>query len=246
MTRVDAALLLREIVARSLAVGMEAKAGIDVSEDYDEILIGPDDAAPLTLLVSEAVTNALKYVPQDRPGEAQIAISLKYTDPEKALLRVMNTAGGTAIEEGTGLGSRLIQAFARQLNGNLEISESDGTYALELSFPVPKADKVVYDKCCNFACLEMSTFAVGTFLCGVCWLCERSRKGGENDDRNVFGQPHGFVDGCWCCCRDDIGRWIRSDAGRMEEIRKAHYAWTLVRITIFPLGFVPKSENRRR
>ena len=145
MTRVEAAVLLREIVARNLAVGMEAKAGIDVVEDYDEMLIGPDDAAPLTLLVSEAVTNALKYVPQDRPGEAQIAVSLKYIDPEKALLRVMNTAGGTAIEEGTGLGSRLIQAFARQLNGNLEISEADGMYALELSFPVPKADKVAND-----------------------------------------------------------------------------------------------------
>ncbi|MEQ6202115.1 sensor histidine kinase [Sulfitobacter sp. HNIBRBA2951] len=145
MTRVDAGILLREIVARSLAVGMEPKAGIRVTEDYDDIIVAPDDAAPLTLLVSEAVTNALKYVPQDQPGKAELGIYLKYTGPEMAMLRVVNTAGGAALEEGTGLGSRLIQAFARQLNGNLELVEEDDKYVLELSFPVPKTDKATND-----------------------------------------------------------------------------------------------------
>jgi len=145
MTRVDAGILLREIVARSLDVGMEPNAGIDVVQEYEAIMIGPDDAAPLTLLVSEAVTNALKYVPKDRPGEAEIRVSLSHTGPERALLWVSNTAGGTALEDGTGLGSRLIQAFARQLNGSLEIKEEDGMYVLELSFPVPLNDKDVYD-----------------------------------------------------------------------------------------------------
>jgi two-component sensor histidine kinase len=145
MSRVDAGLLLREIVSRNLAVGMEPKAGIKVSENYDAMMIGPDDAAPLTLLVSEAVTNALKNVPQDRPGEAQISISLTYMGPEMALLRVVNTAGGVVQEAGTGLGSKLIQAFARQLNGTLDIREEGDTYTLELAFPVPLKDKDVYD-----------------------------------------------------------------------------------------------------
>ncbi|MEP2921769.1 sensor histidine kinase [Sulfitobacter sp.] len=145
MTRVDAGILLREIVARSLDVGMEPNAGIDVVQEYEAVIIGPDDAAPLTLLVSEAVTNALKYVPKDRPGEAEICVYLSHTEPERALLRVSNTAGGIALEDGTGLGSRLIQAFARQLNGSLEIKEEGGMYVLELSFPVPLNDKDVYD-----------------------------------------------------------------------------------------------------
>lgn len=145
MTRVDAGILLREIVARGLDVGMEPNAGINVIQEYDDIVVSPDDAAPLTLLVSEAVTNALKYVPQDRPGEAEICIRLSYSEPERALLQVSNTAGGMPLEEGTGLGSRLIQAFARQLNGTLDIKEHDGLYTLELSFPVPLSDKAVYD-----------------------------------------------------------------------------------------------------
>jgi two-component sensor histidine kinase len=145
MTRADGSILLREIVSRSLAVGMEANAGIEVVEDYDSIMISPDDAAPLSLLVSEAVTNALKYVPQNRAGDATIAVSLKYTESERACLRIANTSGGVPPEEGTGLGSRLIHAFALQLNGALEVKEEEEMYILTLDFPVPLVDKAVFD-----------------------------------------------------------------------------------------------------
>ncbi|MCX7566581.1 sensor histidine kinase [Sulfitobacter sp. F26169L] len=145
MTRVDAAVLLREIVSRNLAVGMSPNAGIDVSEDYDCIFIGPDDAAPLSLLVSEAVTNALKYLPQRRADHPKISVSLRQAEPERAVLRISNTTGTATPESGTGLGSKLIQAFARQLNGTLEISEGGPEYILELSFPVPLTDKETYD-----------------------------------------------------------------------------------------------------
>lgn len=145
MARVDAGILMREIVARSLDIGMEANAGVDVVEEYDSILVGPDDAAPLSLLTSEAVTNALKYVPRGGKERTNITVSLKHTGDERALLCVSNTAGGDAPEEGTGLGSKLITAFARQLNGTLSTSEENGLYVLELDFPVPMADKVVYD-----------------------------------------------------------------------------------------------------
>jgi len=145
MTRADGSILLREIVSRNLAVGMESNAGIEAVEDYDSILIRPDDAAPLSLLVSEGVTNALKYVPKNSVDGATIGVSLKYTDPESARLKITNTSGGVPPEEGTGLGSRLIQAFARQLNGKLEVKEEEGMYILTLDFPVPLKDKVVID-----------------------------------------------------------------------------------------------------
>lgn len=145
MSRVDAGILLPEIVSQSLAVGMEPSAEIKVSEEYDGIMIGPDDAAPLTLLVSEAVTNALKYVGANDGGEKRITISLKQTGDETAQLRVVNTTGDTVPEDGTGLGSRLIQAFARQLNGTLLIQDNDDRFVLELNFPVPLADKQAFD-----------------------------------------------------------------------------------------------------
>lgn len=145
MTRVDAGILIREIVARSLDIGMETNAGVDVVEYYDNILVGPDDAAPLSLLTSEAVTNALKYLPQSNKERSEMIVSLKYTEAERAMLRVVNTLGGEPPEAGTGLGSKLITAFARQLNGSLSIREENGYYILELDFPVPLSDKAVYD-----------------------------------------------------------------------------------------------------
>jgi two-component sensor histidine kinase len=145
MTRVGGGILLREIVARSLAVGMEPNSNIEVIEEYDEIMISPDDAAPLTLLVSEAVTNALKYVPKDGAEPSTITVSLKYTSREAARLSVVNTSGGVPPEDGTGLGSRLILAFSRQLNGTLDITEADDTYRLDLDFPVPLKDKDIVD-----------------------------------------------------------------------------------------------------
>jgi len=145
MARVNAGILLREIVAQNLSVGMAPNAGIKLVEEYDDIMIGPDDAAPITLLVSEAVTNALKYVARDTHGKKHIRVSLKYVGEERAALVVENTAGGEEIEGGTGLGSKLIQAFARQLNGTLEIHEEEDRYSLELDFPVPLTDKMAYD-----------------------------------------------------------------------------------------------------
>jgi two-component sensor histidine kinase len=145
MSRVDAGVLLREIVSQSFSVGMEAEANIKVDEAYDHILVGPDDAAPLTLLVSEAVTNALKYISVNEAGQKQITISLKKTAEEMAVLRVVNTKGGVLPESGTGLGSRLIQAFARQLNGTLVIDDTDSAFSLELTFPVPLSEKPSFD-----------------------------------------------------------------------------------------------------
>tara|TARA_R110000787_G_scaffold88391_2_gene187690 strand:+ start:2461 stop:4182 length:1722 start_codon:yes stop_codon:yes gene_type:complete len=145
MSRVDAGILLPEIVSQSLAVGMEPSARIKVTEEYDRIMIGPDDAAPLTLLVSEAVTNALKYVGGKNGGEKRITIRLKQTGDETAQLWVENTTGDVTPEEGTGLGSRLIQAFSRQLNGTLVINEENDRFVMELNFPVPLADKQSFD-----------------------------------------------------------------------------------------------------
>jgi two-component sensor histidine kinase len=145
MSRVDAGILLREIVSQSLAVGMEPNSKIKVTEEYDRIMIGPDDAAPLTLLVSEAVTNSLKYIGARNGGEKRITVRLKQTGDETAQLWVENTTGDVTPEDGTGLGSRLIQAFSRQLNGTLVINEEDERFVMELNFPVPLADKQRFD-----------------------------------------------------------------------------------------------------
>ncbi|MEW9918011.1 sensor histidine kinase [Marimonas sp. MJW-29] len=145
LVRVDAAALLHEIVNQLLSVGLAPGSNVRVDQNYAPVSLEADDAAPLTLLVSEAVTNALKYVAQHTAEGGEISVTLEQEGPEQAKLTVSNTTGGTPNEEGTGLGSRLIHAFARQLNGQINVIEAEGRYTIEISFPVPQEEKPVYD-----------------------------------------------------------------------------------------------------
>jgi two-component sensor histidine kinase len=145
LTRVDGGVLMHEIVNQLLSVGLATGSGVKVIQKYEAIQLDPDDAAPLTLLVSEAVTNALKYVAVAELDKGLIEISLKYTAPEMALLLIKNSTGSGEIEEGTGLGSRLIHAFSRQLNGQFDVIKDSNSYTLRVEFPVPLQAKIVYD-----------------------------------------------------------------------------------------------------
>ena len=142
---VDGGALIKEIVGQQLTTGLPAGSDVAVNQTYEPILLEPDDAAPLSLMVSEAVTNALKYLGKPDDGQAELDVVLKYTDAEMAMLEVNNTIGLNSASPGTGLGSQLITAFARQLNGQVEIEEKDGWHKLTLRFPVPRQRKQMYD-----------------------------------------------------------------------------------------------------
>tara|TARA_R110002124_G_scaffold168698_2_gene336289 strand:- start:854 stop:2572 length:1719 start_codon:yes stop_codon:yes gene_type:complete len=144
LVRVDAETLLHEVVNQLLTVGLAPGSLVKVTQNFEAISIDADDAAPLTLLTSEAVTNALKYVPQGSK-QAQITVDLRLIKDELAELTVSNTTGGNPELEGTGLGSKLIDAFARQLNGQVHVENVDATYTLTVKFHVPTTAKQVYD-----------------------------------------------------------------------------------------------------
>jgi two-component sensor histidine kinase len=101
---------------------------------YFDMHIAPIDldvsqAVPMGLILSEAVTNAIKYAfPDDRAG--CITISLDYVGPEHLLLVISdNGAGlpdGIDFAAGKSLGVRLIQTFSAQLEGELHIESKDG------------------------------------------------------------------------------------------------------------------------
>lgn len=145
LASVDAAVLLREVVGQLLSVGLAPGSNVKVTQDYASIIVDADDAAPLTLLVSEAVTNALKHVLQQGDGEAALSVLLTLEEENTAKLTVTNTTGAEPDQEGTGLGSRLIEAFARQLNGQVDLTQDAALYQLVLSFPVSQASKQIYD-----------------------------------------------------------------------------------------------------
>ncbi|WP_300030725.1 sensor histidine kinase [uncultured Roseobacter sp.] len=146
MENIDAAETVREIVRQAVNIGLPRGSNVVVDTDLAPVVLHPDQAMPLSLLVSEAVTNALKYVGGDAPC-IQVILSGTDRDTEtgkrRATLSVINTvADETDDSDGTGLGSNLVRAFASQLDGKLESSQTDGVYTLTITFEIPDTELV--------------------------------------------------------------------------------------------------------
>lgn len=146
LDRVDAGALLSEIVGQLLRVGLPAGSGVQVEQSFEPVDMDADDAAPLTLLASEAVTNALKYIGgSDQAGKARLEIDLRREGPANMRFRIANTIGTGSSSAGTGLGSQLIHAFARQLNGDVDVTYEGGLHVLLLTFPVTHRNRSTTD-----------------------------------------------------------------------------------------------------
>lgn len=143
MTEVGASALVRDIVNELLraTTAPEHKIGVDIAVDAFELT--PDQAVPLSLLITEAVTNAIKYAraPDGRP---KIALALRYDPDHRARLVIRNSRTEAAAPEPAasetvqtdGLGLQLVQAFAHQLGGRLEVATTENEHILSLDFEV--------------------------------------------------------------------------------------------------------------
>lgn len=132
---VSADRLIGEIIGQMSSASIMTGAAMDVQTELEPLVLQPDQAVPLTLLTTEAFTNALKYAGASDGARPFVRISLRM-DPEGwAVLEIENSLGAVQPDhDGTGLGSQLIEAFAMQLDSDAEIDIEDGTYRLALRF----------------------------------------------------------------------------------------------------------------
>lgn len=134
--RVDT--LLSEIVNITLNMGTVGAQGPKTATTLDAVELDPDRAVPLALLVTEAVTNALKYVGGADGSPGEIAISMKDQGDGRVVLQIQNSLapvqsrGGEA--DSTGLGSKLIAAFVSQLDGESTITQDPEHYTFTVDF----------------------------------------------------------------------------------------------------------------
>ncbi|MBM9596204.1 sensor histidine kinase [Roseitranquillus sediminis] len=128
-------------LARQVASKADTKARIELRATAEPLLLYPDQAVPLSLLVVEAVTNAVKHL--GSPEETQppyIDVALEEAEGE-VHLRVDNsvTQRGDLIDgqipEGK-LGMQLMNAFVVQLGATMEITERPDRYRLDVRFSV--------------------------------------------------------------------------------------------------------------
>ena len=114
------------------AMGENRDERIRLEIDAPELQMSSDQAVPLSLIVTEAVTNAIRYAfPTNRSGT--IAIRLHQIGEEVELDicddGIGIPAGRVETETGTrdGIGIQLIRGFVRQLGATLTLEEGHGT-----------------------------------------------------------------------------------------------------------------------
>ena len=138
LTDVRADELLPDILRQILKMATGPGRAFEVETHFDDLRLTPDQAVPLSLLLTEALTNALKYAGTIGPGRPKLTVRLTRDGASMAILDVCNTLGPGPLpaDAGTGLGSQLLTAFGQQLGAVSTVTADDGLYRLTVRFSV--------------------------------------------------------------------------------------------------------------
>lgn len=119
---------------------------VAVESHLDPVTLTLDQAVPLALLLTEALSNALKHASTADGSAPRVTVSFRQERPGDVVLEVGNSASGVPLvaasgEQGPGIGTQLLRGFTKQLNGEFSREVSGGMYLLRVWFPLsPRAE----------------------------------------------------------------------------------------------------------
>lgn len=115
-------------LCRQIERGLSRK-GVQLTCSFDDLVLDADATVCVSILVNELVTNALKHAfPEERRGTIGVSVTRAGKDVEILVADSGVGMSGSGKSRGTGLGSRLIQTFVKQLKAKHEVSsDQSGT-----------------------------------------------------------------------------------------------------------------------
>jgi two-component sensor histidine kinase len=140
VTTVGSRELIKELIGEIGSMAPGTGKALNIETDLAQAPLSQDQAVTLSMLVSEAMTNAIKYVGTPENGRPEIRVTLRETAPGWLELEISNTTGKPLLPEeetsdGTGIGARLMAAFAAHLDGQTETRETEDRFIYRLGFP---------------------------------------------------------------------------------------------------------------
>lgn len=123
--RVDLGAYLTELAGTLLRFHDEDGTRIRLVLEVKKLIVSPDQAAPLGLIVNEFVTNSLKHAFQG--AEGTIGLMLEPQKGGATRLVLWDDGKGLPAEPSGGTGMRMIEALARQLSAGVAWANSGGT-----------------------------------------------------------------------------------------------------------------------
>jgi two-component sensor histidine kinase len=161
LTDLRADRVLGEIVDRLVSLGTAPGHQIDVTSQFASVTLSAERMVPLSLLLTEVLTNAVQHVAGCAPeAPAWIEVSLSATPTGEAVLRVANAraphrmanrrdrvSGGRI---GAGLGLDLIEAFAAQIEAEVaqgfEETDRGPAHVTTLTFRLDPQAEMIMDR----------------------------------------------------------------------------------------------------
>jgi two-component sensor histidine kinase/tetratricopeptide (TPR) repeat protein len=116
-----------ESIVEDLVTTYAIEKKIDIELNIEKISIGLRTLVPLGLIINEIIVNALKYAFVDT-DKGLIKLQIKQLTKSSFEMVIGDNGVGLKNEEkASGFGAKLINIFAKQLNGTLEYIDSPGT-----------------------------------------------------------------------------------------------------------------------
>ena len=134
---IDISDYVRRLVGELIASYELGSSRIQLRVDIKSVRLGVDRAIPCGLIVSELISNSLKYAfPDQRSGEIRVAMDERAD--HQLRLTVEDDGVGLppefSIDETRSLGLRIVRILTRQLDGSLEIQARGGS-SFQVVFP---------------------------------------------------------------------------------------------------------------
>lgn len=130
LDHINIRLYLDKIVSHLAAIYYQKDKKIEIILDLEEIYLDISRAHPCGLIVSELVSNSLKYAFADQE-KGTIKVSLHKLDSEKIFLSVKDDGKGLPpdfdLEKTDSLGIQIVLDLVKQLNGSISINCDQGT-----------------------------------------------------------------------------------------------------------------------
>jgi two-component sensor histidine kinase len=134
---------LRELCTTLLSLHGTQGEGIHLDVQLAPLVLGPDRALPLGLIVNEFVTNSLKHA--FPTGQGTLSLVLEPLDAGRARLVIADNGVGMPATDTepasppaarSGLGLKIIPMLAGQMQASCEWQTTSGTQLI-LTFPIP-------------------------------------------------------------------------------------------------------------
>jgi two-component sensor histidine kinase len=138
LARIDFAAYIRELTSYLFRVYQSDAAAIQLRINVKDVFLSIETAVPCGLIISELVSNALKYAfPTSKKGE--IVIELRPGPRGAYVLEVRDNGVGFApdvdFRHTSSLGLRIVNILTSQLEGTIELQNNDGA-AFTLILPL--------------------------------------------------------------------------------------------------------------